>query len=188
MAPWSVRSGLDRANPSPFHGSDAPRGGAENRALEFVDRGVKVVIVRFAPTVHGDGDYGLVPMLVAVARVKGFAGYVGNGSNRWPAVHRLDAGRVVGLGLDHALAGQVLHAIAEDGVPTRSIAEAIGQGLGVPVVSLAPADAMAHFGWLGGLYGLDLASSSALTRAALGWSPSGPTLLDDLSGDAYFRP
>ncbi|WP_295700892.1 SDR family oxidoreductase [Lapillicoccus sp.] len=174
-------------DPSPFHGPDAPRGGAENRALDFLARGVKVVIVRFAPSVHGDGDYGLVPMLVELARTKGLSGYVGDGSGRWPAVHRLDAGRVVALGVDGAEAGQVLHAIAEEGVPTRSIAEAIGRGLGVPVGPIAPADAMAHFGWLGGLFGLDVVSSSALTQKALGWTPSGPTLLDDLSGPAYFR-
>lgn len=171
---------------SPFDGPDAPRGGGENLALEYVARGVGTVIARFAPTVHGAGDYGLLAMLVDVARRTGVSGYVADGVNRWPAVHRSDAGRVVRLGLEKATPGTLLHVVAEEGVATRSIAEAIGLGLSLPVVSIAPDDALTHFGWLGGFFGRDIPASSALTRELLGWSPTGPTLAEDLASGTYF--
>ncbi|MEP6479971.1 MAG: SDR family oxidoreductase [Rhodoglobus sp.] len=171
---------------SPFHGADAPRGGAENLALDYVDRGVGTVIVRFAPTVHGAGDYGLVAMLVDVARRTGVSGYIGHGDNRWPAVHRLDAGRVVHRGLEKATPGTLLHAVAEEGVATRTIAEAIARGLGLPVAAIEADDAIAHFGWLGGFFGRDIPASSARTQELLGWSPSGPTLAEDLASGTYF--
>jgi nucleoside-diphosphate-sugar epimerase len=173
------------ANPS--HGPDSPRGGSENLALEFVDRGVGTVSVRFSPTVHGAGDHGFVSAIVDAARRTGLAGYVGDGENRWPAVHRSDAARLVRLGLEGASAGTVLHAVAEEGVPARAIAEAIGRGLGIPVGSVDPADAAAHFGWIGGFFAWDIPASSAITRELLGWTPVGPTLADDLAGGAYFE-
>ena len=174
-------------DPSPQHGPDSHRGGSENLALDYADRGVHTIIARFAPTVHGAGDKGFIKLLVEIAREKGISGYVADGANRWPAVHRSDAGRVVSLGLQKAPAGAILHAVGEDGVPTREIAEAIGHQLGVPAVSVAPEEAAAHFGWLSWIFALDLPTSSGLTQELLGWTPTGPTLGDDLRTDSYFR-
>lgn len=170
---------------SPFHGPDSMRGGAENLALSFVERGVHAVSLRFAPTVHGAGDHGFIATLVGVARAKGVAGYVGDGSNSWAAVHRSDAARLVRLGLAKAPAGARLHAVAEQGVPTRVIAEAIGRIAGVPTASIAPEDAAAHFGWIGLFFGMDLAATSNRTQELLGWTPGGPTLIEDLDAGAY---
>ncbi|MEU0282400.1 SDR family oxidoreductase [Streptomyces sp. NPDC006195] len=172
---------------SPFHGPESLRGGSENLALEYVDRGVHTVSLRFAPTVHGDGDHGFIAALVAIAREKGVAGYVGDGANHWPAVHRSDAARVTRLGLEKAPAGTLLHVVSEEGVPTREIAEAIGRGLGVPVASIAPQDAEKHFGWIGRFFASDILVSSARTQELLGWAPSGPSLLQDLDAGSYFR-
>jgi len=169
---------------TPFVGPDAPRGGSENLALERAGQGVRSVSVRFAPTVHGVGDHGFIAVLTAVARARGVSAHVGDGSNRWPAVHRSDAARLVRLGLA-APAGSVLHAIAEEGVPTREIAAAIGRSLGLPVTSVAPEDAVAHFGWIGSFFALDLAASSTLTQQRFGWTPTGPTLLEDIDAGAY---
>jgi len=174
-------------DPSPFHGPESQRGGSENLALEQVDRGVKTVSVRFAPTVHGDGDHGFIAALVGIARETGAAGYIGDGTSRWSAVHRFDAARVVRLGLERAPAGAILHAVAEPGVPSRDIAEAIGRGLDVPVASIAPQDAFAHFGWVGMFFGMDIPAPSTTTQELLGWTPTGPTLIRDLDGGSYFR-
>jgi nucleoside-diphosphate-sugar epimerase len=172
------------ADPLPGHGPDAPRGGSENLALEFVERGVHTVSVRFAPTVHGSGDHGFIAVLAAIAREKGVSGYPGDGANRWAAVHRLDAGRLVALGLE-APAGARLHAVAETGVPTREIAAAIGRALDLPVAPVAAANVADHFGWIGGFFAMDLAATSAATRDLLGWAPGGPTLIEDLDSGAY---
>jgi nucleoside-diphosphate-sugar epimerase len=177
---------LTEQDPSPFSGPDAPRGGSENRALDFVAQGVGSVSVRFAPTVHGVGDHGFIKVITEIARATGVSGYVGDGESRWPAVTRADAARVVCLGLEKAAPGTLLHAVAEEGVPTRLIAEAIGRGLGLPVASIAPDEAAEHFGWIGGFFGLDVPASSAATQALLGWTPSGPTLLEDLDAGSYF--
>ncbi|MCW2751011.1 MAG: oxidoreductase, partial [Aeromicrobium sp.] len=174
------------ADPSPFHGPDSMRGGAENLGLEYGDRGVRSISARFAPTVHGAGDHGFIAHLVGIARERGVAGYVGDGANVWPAVHRSDAARLVRLGLELAPAGTILHAVAEGGVPTRTIAEAIGHGLGLPVESIAPEDVPAHFGWIGAFFGMDLPVTSAVTQQRFDWSPTGPTLLEDLANGAYF--
>ncbi|GAB3605545.1 SDR family oxidoreductase [Conyzicola nivalis] len=171
---------------NPSHGLDSPRGGSENLALAFADHGVRSVSVRFAPTVHGQGDHGFVSVLVDIARTTGVSGYVGDGANRWPAVHRSDAARLVRLALESAAPGSVLHAVGEEGVPTRTIAEAIGRGLDLPVVSIPADEAATHFGWIGGFFGMDLPSSSALTQQRTGWTPTGPSLADDLASGAYF--
>lgn len=173
------------ADPSPFHGADSPRGGAENLALEFVDRGVHAVSLRFSPTVHGTGDHGFVAHLAGIAREKGVSGYPGDGTNRWAAVHRSDAARLVALALEKAPAGARLHAVAEEGVPTREIAEAIGRAFELPVASIAPDDVRDHFGWIGGFFGMDLSATSDATQELLGWTPTGPTLVDDLAAGAY---
>lgn len=172
------------ADPSPFHGADSPRGGAENLALEFVDRGVHAVSLRFSPTVHGTGDHGFVAHLAGIAREKGVSGYPGDGTNRWAAVHRSDAARLVALALEKAPAGARLHAVAEEGVPTREIAEAIGRAFDLPVASIAPDDVRDHFGWIGGFFGMDLSATSDATQELLGWTPTGPTLVDDLAAGA----
>jgi nucleoside-diphosphate-sugar epimerase len=164
-----------------------PRIANARAALSLVDRGVRSVVVRFAPTVHGPGDHGFVATLVAIAREKGVSGYVDDGANRWPAVHRLDAGNLVSLAVLGAPAGSVLHATAEEGIPTRTIAEAIGRGLDIPVVSVAAADATEHFSWLGRFFGADAPASNALTRQLLGWEPTHPGLIADLDEGHYFK-
>jgi len=172
-------------DPSPFHGPDSPRGGSENLALEFVGRGVHTVALRFAPTVHGVGDHGFVAMIAAVAREKGVSGYPGDGTSRWAAVHRSDAARLVALGLEKAPAGARLHAVAEEGIPSREIAEAIGRTLGLPVTSIAPDDVQGHFGFIGTFFSMDMVATSTATRELLGWAPTGPTLIEDLDAGAY---
>jgi nucleoside-diphosphate-sugar epimerase len=172
-------------DPSPFRGPDSPRGGSENLALEYVDRGVHAVSLRFAPTVHGAGDHGFIAAIAAVAREKNVSGYPGDGTNRWAAVHRSDAARLVALGLAKAPAGTRLHAVAEEGIPTRDIATAIGRATGLPVTSIDPEDVPGHFGWIGTFFGMDLAATSTATRELLGWAPAGPTLLEDLDAGAY---
>ena len=172
-------------DPSPFHGPDSPRGGSENLALEFIDRGVQTVSLRFAPTVHGAGDHGFIAAIAAVARQKGVSGYPGDGTNRWAAVHRADAARLVALGLQKAPAGARLHAVAEEGVTTREIAQAIGRALDLPVTSIATDDVHDHFGWIGAFFAMDLSATSTATRELLGWTPTGPTLTADLDAGAY---
>ncbi len=175
---------LDR---SPWSGPDAPRGGTENLALDYVEKGVRSVSLRFAPTVHGAGDHGFVAVLVAAARAQGRSGYVGDGATGWSAVHRSDAARMVRLGLEQAPAGSLLHAVAEVSVPSRTIAEAIGRGVGVPAVSVAPEEAGAAFGsFIGVFFGMDMSSTSTRTQELLGWTPTGPTLLEDLESGSYF--
>ncbi|HVV25381.1 MAG TPA: SDR family oxidoreductase [Pseudonocardiaceae bacterium] len=176
------------ADPSPFHGPDSPRGGSENLALEFVARGVRVAGVRFAPTVHGAGNRGFIGRLAAIAREKGVSGYPGVGTNRWSAVHRSDAARLVALGLEKAPAGALLHAVAEEGVPTRKIAEALGRALGLPVTSIDPDDIDAHFGFMATFFGIDISATSIVTRELLGWTPTGPTLVEDIDAGVYSTP
>ncbi|POM24872.1 hypothetical protein BTM25_35100 [Actinomadura rubteroloni] len=154
--------------------------------LSLAATGVRSSVVRLAPTTHGDGDQGFMATLIAVAREKGLAGYIGDGANRWPAGHRLDAARLFRLALEKAPAGSVLHANADEGVPIREIAEVIGRHLGVPAASVSPEDAPAHFGWLAAFIGADAPASSAATRELLGWEPTQPGLLEDLDKGHYF--
>lgn len=172
-APGQVLTEHDAAAPH------SPRT-SEPAALAFTDRGVRVAVVRLAPTVHGDGDYGFVPRLIEVARDKGVSGYVGEGANRWSAVHRDDAAVLFRLAVESAPNGTVLHAIGEEGVATRDIAETIGRHLNIPVTSIPAENAMEHFGWIGAFFSLDLPVSSTLTRERFGWRPSRRGLLDDL--------
>ncbi|WP_410813503.1 SDR family oxidoreductase [Micromonospora sp. 067-2] len=193
--PFLIASGIAMLTPgrpateedrSAAHGVESARGGSENLALEFAGRGVRSVSVRFAPTVHGAGDHGFIATLVGVARERGVSGYVGDGSNRWAAVHRSDAATVVRLGLEKATAGSILHAVGEEGVSAREIAEAIGNGLGVPVRSITPEDAAEHFGWVGMFFGMDIPASSTATQRLLDWRPTGATLAEDLAAGPYF--
>jgi nucleoside-diphosphate-sugar epimerase len=154
---------------------------SEQTALSVGGRGVRTCVVRL-PQVHDPAKQGFVSFLIAVAREKGVSAYVGDGLNRWSAGHRLDTARLYRLALEKAPSGKVerYHAVGEEGVPVREIAEAIGQGLKIPVISVAPEQAMQHFGFLGGFAGLDMPASSALTQERLGWHPTGPSLLADL--------
>lgn len=165
-----------------------PRSRAAELTIGLAGRDIRSCVVRLAPTVHGAGDAGFIAVQIAVAREKGVSGYVGTGSNRWSAVHRLDAARAVRLALEKAAAGSVVHAIAEEGVPTRTIAEAVGRHLDLPVVSVAPQDAAEHFGWLGMMLALDASASSKRTRALLSWEPVQPGLVADLDAGHYFDP
>jgi nucleoside-diphosphate-sugar epimerase len=155
--------------------------------LSLAGTGVTSSVLRFPPTVHGDGDHGFVATLVGIARQRGVAGYVGDGTNRWPAVHRSDAARLARLAVEAAPAGSVLHAVADEGVPFRDIAQAMGRHLGIPTASVAPADAGEHFAHLGHFVGLDSPATAAATRELLGWEPTGPSLLEDLEQDHYYR-
>jgi nucleoside-diphosphate-sugar epimerase len=170
---------------SSAHGPESPRGGAENYAMELAEKGVHTVSLRFAPTVHGAGDHGFISVVTGVAREKGVAAYPGDGTNRWAAVHRSDAARLITSALADAPAGSKLHVVGEEGVPTKEIAEAIGRVHGLPVRSVDPADVGAHFGWIGGFWGLDMAATSTATQKLLGWTPTGPTLLEDIDAGGY---
>lgn len=164
-----------------------PRAGAEPLAKALAARGVRSAIVRPGASVHGEGDHGFVPVLIDIARGKGVSAYLGDGSNRWPAVHRFDTARLYRLALEQAPAGSVFHAIADEGIPTREIAEIIGRHLNLPTVSIATEDAAEHFGWMGAFFGLDAPASSALTQQRLGWQPTQPGLVADLEQGHYFR-
>ncbi|MBR7835363.1 SDR family oxidoreductase [Actinospica durhamensis] len=165
--------------------STSPRVAGATAALALAERGVRSSLVRLAPMVHDRGRCSTVETLARIARESGFSGYVEQGANRWPAVHRRDAARLFRLALESAAPGSVLHAVAEEGVPIRHVAEAIGTRLDLPVESVSAEDAVEHFGFLGRLLGLDLPATSEITRAALGWAPSEPGLLADLE-DAEF--
>ncbi len=190
--PLVVTSGTSLISPGGLGTEEDPpevgtRVAAENAAVALAGRGVRSSVVRPAPSVHGEGDRGFIPILIGVAREKGVSAYVGDGANRWPAVHRLDAARLYRLALERAPAGTRLHAVAEEGVPVRRIAEAIGRALDVPVVSIPQEEAGEHFGFLAGLLGSDTPASSALTRELVGWEPAHPGLVDDLERGHYFQ-
>jgi nucleoside-diphosphate-sugar epimerase len=170
----------------PFDPKAHPRAANAVVALGLAERGVRVSAVRLAPTVHGAGDHGFVHRLVEIARERGVSGYIGEGQNRWPAVHRLDAASLFRLALEKAPAGAVLHGVADEGVPTRTIAEIIGRKLGLPVASIAPEAAAAHFGWLARFFAMDQPASNSLTRERMGWNPTHPSLVDDLEAGHYF--
>jgi nucleoside-diphosphate-sugar epimerase len=153
---------------------------AERLVIDAARRGVRSSVVRLAPTVHGAGDKGFVAMLVDLAREKKAAAYIEHGSQHWPAVHRDDAARLYRLAVEGAPAGTILHGAAEEGITMRALAEAISQGTGVPARSVPAAEAVAHFGWMAMVVGLDNRVSSEATRRRLGWKPQEPGLLDDV--------
>ncbi len=180
------RLGTEDDAPDPS-GLGAPRALSENVALALAQRGVRSSAVRLPPSVHGPVDrHGFVPRLISIARERGVAAYVGDGSNRWPAVHELDAAHLYRLAVEAAPAGARLHGVGDEGVPFRNIAEVIGRHLNVPVVSISPEEAATHFGWLGGLVLLDILASSAATQTLLGWRPTHPGLIADLEAGRYF--
>jgi nucleoside-diphosphate-sugar epimerase len=176
--------GTERDMPNP---GAHPRVGNAAYTLGLAGRGIRAIVVRFAPTVHGSGgDHGFVAVLARIARAKGVSACIGDGLNRWPAVHRLDAGKLVRLAIEKAPAGgTVLHAVAEEGIATRDIAGAIGKSLGLPVGTVPADRAKEHFDWIGMFFGVDAPASSKKTRELLGWEPRHPTLLEDIAAGHY---
>lgn len=171
------------ADPADTEGMTAVRGLPEQRALAASQTGVRSMVVRLSPSVHDRQQQGLVSQLLQIARDKGVSAYVGDGANRWPAVHRRDAARLFRLGLERGKPGERLHAVGEEGVALRSIAEAVGRKLGVPTRSLGPEQAAEHFGWLAMAISNDMPASSAATQESVGWRPTHPGLLEGLLGD-----
>jgi nucleoside-diphosphate-sugar epimerase len=184
LTPGRVATEEDVADPALL--ASWPRR-SEETALGLVDRGVHASAVRLPPSVHGDGDHGFVPRLIAVAREKGVSAYVGNGLNRWAAVHRRDAAHLFKLAIEKGSAGARYHGVGDEGVPFREIAGAIGRHLGVPIVSKSLEEAGDHFGFLARFATIDVPASSALTRQWLGWSTTQPGLLADLDRGRYFE-
>ena len=180
--PTADRPATERDRPD----LNLPRVASENATIALAQSGVRSSVIRLSPSVHGEGDHGFVPRLISIAREAGVAAYVGDGANRWPAVHRLDAARLYRLAVEAAPAGSVLHGVGDQGVPFRDIAGVIGRHLDLPVVSIERAEAATHFGFLGALVSADNPTSSALTRELLGWQPTHPGLIDDLEQGHYF--
>lgn len=180
LAPGRLGTEEDASTPS------TPRR-SEEAALALAGRGVRSSIVRLAPSVHGQGEQGFVPALIGIAREKGVSAYVGEGLNRWPAVHRLDAARLFRLALEKGATGAVYHGVADEGVPFREIAGVIGRHLNLPVLGIPREEAEAHFGWLSFAASADNPTSSALTQERLGWQPVHPALLPDLEEGHYFN-
>jgi nucleoside-diphosphate-sugar epimerase len=185
MTPGRISEETDEPSDEAFAAYRIP---GERSCLAYAGKGVRSSVIRLAPTVHGPGDYGFIAMLVATARRTGKSAYVGDGANRWPAVHRLDAATLFRLALEKAPAGTALHGAAEGGVPLRDIAERIGRTLDLPVVSLGRREAESHFGnaALAAVFAADVPVSSTRTRELLGWTPSHHTLLEDLEHGDYF--
>lgn len=179
-----VRAEDDRF--APGASKDVPRAASEEAADALASEGIRASVVRLPPTVHGNGDGGLIPMMIARAKAKGASAYVGRGENQWSAVARTDAAQLYVLALDKARPGDRYHGVAEPEIPFRQIAERIGAELGVPTRALSEADAAAHFGLLAWMAGMESSASSEFTREFLGWSPTGLPLLDDLSNADYF--
>ncbi len=189
LAPGRVATESDGLVPS-AEARDNPAGrrlATALHALSLRGIGVRSSVLRLPPTVHGDGDHGFVATLVGIARQRGVAGYVGDGSNRWPAVHVSDAARLARLAVEGAPAGSVLHAVGDEGVAFRDIANAIGRHLEIPTASVAPDEVLQHFAPLGHFVALDSPATATTTRKLLAWEPTGPTLLEDLEQDHYFR-
>jgi len=184
LTPGRLGTEDDAADPTSI---SAPRVASEEAALALASRGVLVSVVRLPASVHGDGDHAFVPTLIGIAREKGVSAYVGDGLNRWPAVHRLDAARLFKLALEQGSAGARYHGVADAGVPIRDIAGVIGRRLNVPLVAKSREEAAEHFGWLAYFLSLDNPTSSALTQERLGWRPVRPALIPDLDRAAYFE-
>ncbi len=191
VAPGRVATERDGHDSDPamagLGGGPRTRWATAELTLSLASRGLRSSVVRLPPTNHGDGDHGFIAALVGIARDSGVSGYIGDGTNRWPAVHRLDSARLFSLALENAPGGSTLHAVAEEGVPVRDIAEVIGRHLDLPVVSVSPEDAGEHFAWLAGFLGIDAPASSLLTRELLGWQPTHPGLINDLDQGHYFH-
>jgi nucleoside-diphosphate-sugar epimerase len=160
---------------------------SEAAALALAARGVRASVLRLPPSVHGNGDHGFVPRLISIAREKGVSAFIGEGLNRWPAVHQLDAAHLYRLALEEGSAAARYHGVADEGVPTREIAEVIGRHLNVPVVSKSREEAADHFGWIAMFFAMDSPASGAQTQERLGWRPVQPGLIADLNAEHYFE-
>jgi nucleoside-diphosphate-sugar epimerase len=160
---------------------------SEEATLTLAARGVRASVLRLPPSVHGNGDHGFVPHLISIAREKGVSAYIGDGLNRWPAVHRLDAAHLYTIALEKSSARGQYHGVADEGIPTREIAEVIGRQLNVPVVSKSREEAADHFGWIALFFGIDGPASSAQTQERMGWRPVQPGLVADLNAEHYFE-
>ncbi|MFY0254783.1 SDR family oxidoreductase [Chitinophaga sp. 30R24] len=183
LIPGQVGTEEDAPNPNSAAKHRIP---SEEVTLALAARGVRSSVLRLAPSVHGEGDHGFVPALIAIAREKKVSAYIGEGLNRWPAVHRLDAAHLFRLAVEKGIAGSRYHGVAEEGIPCREIAEAIGRHLNVPVVSKTREEAVEHFGWIGNFFATDCPASSKLTQERLDWRPSQPGLIADLDMGHYF--
>jgi nucleoside-diphosphate-sugar epimerase len=189
LAPGRLATEEDGREPEPdteIPGGPRTRLGTAQFTLSLASDGVRSSVVRLPPTCHGNGDNGFMATLVQIARATGVSGYLGDGSNRWPATHRLDVAHLFKLALEKAPAGSSLNAVAEEGVPIRQVAEVIGRHLNLPVVAISPDEAAGHFGFLAGFLSLDSPASSERTRAMLDWKPTHPGLIDDLDQGHYF--
>ncbi len=184
LRPGRLGTEDDATDPS---SAAALRIASEEAALSMASHGVRVSVVRLAPSVHGDGKAGFVSVLIGIAREKGVSAYVGDGLNRWPAVHRLDAAHLFRLALEKASVGARFHGVADEGVSVRDIAQVIGRRLNVPVVAKSPEDAAGHFGWFAHFAAIDNPASSTRTQERLGWRPTHPALISDLDGASYFQ-
>ncbi len=193
--PLIVTSGTGLVTPAPGRlaseddepSNVIPRAASEEAAASVAARGVRVSVVRLPPSVHGDGDHGFVPLLIGFAREKGVSAYVGDGLNRWAAVHRFDAAHLYRLVLEKGAAGGRYHAVADEGLPFKDIAGVIGRRLNVSIVSKSPEEAAEHFGWFSHFVALNGPASSERTRASMGWQPKGPSLIPDLDRPGYFE-
>ncbi len=184
MLPISSRPGTEHDAPM-SEGPGAGRGFTETLTLAAADRSVRASVVRLAPSVHDVERQGLVSMLAEIARATGVSGYVGEGANRWPATHRLDAARLFRMALENAEPGARLHAVAEEGIPLKAIAEAVGESVGVPTRSFTVEEAAAQFGWLAMFVMADTVASSAVTQATFGWRPTHAGLLEGIRHGGY---
>jgi nucleoside-diphosphate-sugar epimerase len=189
-APGRVATEADGHNPSTMAGAG---GGPQTRhataefVLSYAEQGVRTSVVRLPPTNHGMGDNGFIASLIGIARDKGVSGYIGDGANRWPAVHRLDSAQLFRLAVESAPAGSTLHAVGEEGVPIRDVAEVIGRHLELPLVSVSLDDAPAHFTWMANFIGLDSPASGEFTKELLSWTPTHVALIADLDEGHYFN-
>lgn len=175
IAPKGVATEADLPNPASFRKSEAA-------ARALVERGVRATTIRLAPSVHGLGDHGFIPIVIRLAKEKGVSAYLGDGMNRWAGVHRSDAGRLYRLVLEQGVTEQAYHAVADEGITFKEIAEAIGRQLGLPVESREPE----HFGWFANFAGANMSAASEHTRKLTGWNPIGPDLLADLAQPGYY--
>lgn len=193
--PFIVTSGTALVSPGslatediiPVPGVSAHPRMSEQAADAVAAKGVRISVVRLSPSVHGEGDHGFIPMLINIAREKGVSAYIGNGLNRWSAVHREDAAVLYRLALENTVAGARFHGAAEEGIPFKTIAEVIGQQLNIPVISQSPEEAAVHFGWFISFAGLDCPASSKLTRERLNWHPAHTGLIADMEQSDYFN-